>query len=139
MGAAAPGMKLLTIGVLAVVAVGLLTAAVLIGYRQDQQTIRVFAGTGIAGKIDVFGAPPDYVLIEGPDSLTKTRAAVASNGTFIARLDPGSYRLQLPHDSRRAAVVVPSGECLDLVLDFRLPWVVLEIPGEGWPGPKTVT
>ena len=31
MGAEAPGMKLLTIGVLAVVAVGLLSAAVLIG------------------------------------------------------------------------------------------------------------
>ncbi len=132
-------MKLLSIGVLAVVAVGLLTAAVLIGYRQDQRVIRVFAGTGIAAKIDVFGTPPDYVLIEGPGSQTATRAAVASDGTFIARLDPGSYRLSLPHDSRRAPVVVPSGECLDLVLDFRLPGVVLEVPGEGWPGPKTVT
>lgn len=132
-------MKLLSISVLAVIVVGLLSAAVLIGYRQDQQVIYRFAGTGIAGKIDVFGTPPDYILIEGPDSQTITRAGVASNGTFVARLEPGSYRLQLPHDSRRSTVVVPPGECLDLVLDFRLPWVVLEVPGEGWPGPKTVT
>jgi hypothetical protein len=33
-------------------------------------------------------------------------------------------------------VVVPAGECLDLVLDFRLPWIVLVIPGEDWPVPK---
>jgi hypothetical protein len=139
MGAAASGMKLLTIGVLAVFAVGLLAAAVLIGYRQDQQVIYRFAGTGIAGKVDVFGTVPDYVLIEGPDSRTVARVALASNGTFVARLDPGSYSLQLPQDSRRAQVVVPSGQCLDLVLDFRLPALVLEIPGEGWPVPKTTT
>ena len=133
MGAAAAGMKLLSIGVLALVTVGLLTAAVLIGYRQDQQVIYRFAGTGIAGKIDVFGTPPDHILIEGPGSRAVTRVAVGSDGTFIARLAPGSYRLTLPQDSRHAPVVVPSGECLDLVLDFRLPWVVLEVPGEGWP------
>lgn len=132
-------MKLLTIGVLAVFAVGLLTAAVLIGYRQDQQVIYRFAGTGIAGKVDVFGTPPDYLLIEGPDSRTVARVALAANGTFVARLDPGSYRLQLPNDSRRAPVVVPSGECLDLVLDFRLPFLVLEIPGEGWSVPKSAS
>jgi hypothetical protein len=129
-------MKLLTIGVLAAVAAGLLAAAVLIGYRQDQQTIYRFAGTGIAGKIDVFGTQPDLVLIESSASGRVTRAAVASNGTFIARLDPGSYRLRLAGDSRQAMVVVPAGECLDLVLDFRLPWIVLEIPGEDWPVPK---
>jgi hypothetical protein len=139
MGAEAPGMKLLTIGVLAVVAVGLLSAAVLIGYRQDQQVIYQFAGTGIAGKIDVFGTPPDYVLIQEVGSQTVTRADVASNGAFVARLDPGVYRLQLPHDARRAPVVVPSGECVDLVLDFRLPWMVLEIGSEGWPVPKATT
>jgi hypothetical protein len=132
MGAAAPGVKLLSIALLAVVAVGLLSAALLIGYRQDLQVIYRFAGTGIAGKIDVFGTAPDHLLIDGPDSRTVTRIPVASNGTFVARLDPGSYRLQLPDDSRRAPVVVPSGECLDLVLDFRLPGLVLEIPGEGW-------
>jgi hypothetical protein len=139
MGGAATDMKLLTIGVLAVVVVSLLTAAVLIGYRQDQQVIYQFAGTGIAGKIDVFGTPPNYLFIEGVSSHTVTRAAVESNGTFIARLDPGSYRLQMPGDSRRAPVVVPAGECLDLVLDFRLPGVVLEIPGEDWPVPKAAT
>ena len=132
MGAAAPGMKLLTIALLAVVAVGLLSAVLLIGYRQDRQVIYRFAGTGIAGKIDVFGTAPDYLLIDGPDSGTVTRVPVASNGAFVARPDPGSYRLQLPDDSRRAPVVVPSGECLDLVLDFRLPWLVLKISGEGW-------
>jgi len=125
-------MKLLTIGLLAVFVVSLLTAAVLIGYRQDRQVIYRFVGTGIAGKIDVFGTPPDYVFIEGPDYRTVTRADVASNGTFIARLEPGSYRLELPNDSRSAPVVVPLGECLDLVLHYRLPWVVLEIPAEGW-------
>jgi len=132
-------MKLLTIGLLAGIAVVLLTAALLIGYRQDQQVIYRFAGTGIAGKIDVFGTPPDDVLIEASGSGTVTRASLESNGTFVARLDPGSYRLKLPHDSRSAPVIVPSGECLDLVLDFRLPGVVLEIPGEDWPVPKTVT
>jgi hypothetical protein len=125
-------MKLLTLALLAVVAVGLLSAALLIGYRQDRQVIYHFAGTGIAGKIDVFGTAPDHLLIDGPDAGTVTRVPVASNGAFVARLDPGSYRLQLPDDSRRAPVVVPSGECLDLVLDFRLPWLVLEISGEGW-------
>jgi hypothetical protein len=132
MASAAHGMKLLTIGLLSVFVVSLLAAAVLIGYRQDQQVIYHFAGTGIAGKIDIFGTPPDYVLIEGPGSHTVTRAAVTSDGTFIARLDPGSYRLQVHGDSRSAPVIVPSGECLDLILDFRLPGLVLEIPGEGW-------
>jgi hypothetical protein len=131
-------MKLLSVAVLAVVAAGLLTAAVLVGYRQDQQTIYRFVGTGIAGKIDVVGRQPDYVLIEAASG-TVTRAAVALNGTFVARLDPGAYHLWLAGDSRRAQVVVPAGECLDLVLDFRLPWVVLEIPGDDWPVSKTVT
>lgn len=132
MGAAAPGVKLLTVGLLAVLTVCLLSAALLIGYRQDQQVIYRFAGTGIAGKIDVFGTTPDYLFVDGADLRTVTRVPVASNGTFVARLEPGSYRLQLPHDSRLASVVVPSGECLDLVLEFRLPGLVLEIPGEGW-------
>lgn len=129
-------MKLLAIGVLAVVLVSVLTAAVLVGYREDQQVIYRFAGTGIAGKIDVIGTRPDYVVIDGPGSQTVTRVDVASNGTFIARLDPGTYRLQLAGDSRHATVVVPAGGCLDLVLDFRLPWVVLQIPGEDWPIPE---
>jgi hypothetical protein len=113
-----------------------LTVAVLQGYREDQRIIRFFAGTGIAGKIDVVGKPPSYLLIGALQSKTADRVVVAADGTFVARLDPGTYRLQLPGDSRSAPVVVPNGECLDLVLDFRLPVVVLEIPGEGWPVPK---
>ncbi len=129
-------MKPLVLGLLAALAAGLLTLAVLQGYRQDQRIIRVFAGTGVAGKIDVIGKAPSFLLISNERSQTPVHVAVAADGTFVARLDPGAYRLQLPQDSRSAPVVVPNGECLDMVLDFRLPVVVLEIPGEGWPVPK---
>jgi hypothetical protein len=120
------------------VTAGLLVAAVLHGYREDQQVIRMFAGTGIAGKIDAIGSAPRYLLVEDRSSRFLERVSVAADGTFVARLAPGVYRLQLPQDSRSAAVVVPRGECLDLVLDFRLPRVVLEVPGEGWPVPTQV-
>jgi hypothetical protein len=132
-------LRLLILGFLAVLAAGLLTAAVLHGYRDDQRVIHFFAGTGIAGKIDAIGNAPSSVLITKGSSQASVRVAVAADGTFAARLDPGTYRLQLPHDSRSAEVVVPGRECLDLVLDFRLPFVVLEVPGEGWPVPKATT
>lgn len=120
------------------VTVGLLVAAVLHGYRQDQQVIRVFAGTGVAGKVDVIGPAPPYVLVEDESSRFLERVSVAPDGTFVARLEPGAYRLQLSQDPRSIAVVVPRGECLDLVLDIRWPLVVLEIPGEGWPVPSQI-
>lgn len=63
-------------------------------------------------------------------------ADLAADGTFIARLAPGDYRLQLPDDSRSVPVSVPAGHCVDLVLDFRLPSIVLQIPGEGLPIPR---
>jgi hypothetical protein len=129
-------LKLLVIGALTVLVVGLLVVAVARGYSQDQVVIRWFPGTGIAGKIDVAGRLPPYLLIEDTASGPLTRAPLASDGTFVVRLDPGTYRLQLPQDTRSASVTVPGGHCLDLVLDFRLPLVVLEIPGEGWPVPR---
>jgi hypothetical protein len=130
-------VKLLLLGLLGALTAGLMTVAVLHGYREDQRVIRFFAGTGIAGKIDVMGSTPSYLLIADEKWGTAARIAVAADGTFEARLDPGAYRLQLPRDSRSAPIVVPNGECLDMVLDFRLPFVVLEIPGEGWPFPRT--
>ena len=126
------------IGLLMFVTAGLLVAAVVHGYREDQQVIRMFAGTGVAGKIDTPRSGPRYLLIEDQSSRFLERVSVAADGTFVARLEPGVYRLQLHQDSRSAAVVVPRGECLDLVLDFRLPMVVLEIPGEGWPVPTQI-
>jgi hypothetical protein len=129
-------VRLLGLRLLATVAAVLVTLSVLQGYREDQRVIRVFAGTGVAGKIDVIGRVPSYLLISTENSQLPARVAVVADGTFVARLDPGIYRLQLPNDSRSAPFVVPRGECLDLVLDFRLPLVVLEIPGEGWPVPR---
>jgi hypothetical protein len=132
-------MRLPILRLLAALAACLLTLTVLQGYRQDQRVIRVFAGTGVAGKIDVIGKIPSYLLISDERSQTPVHVAVAADGTFVARLDPGAYRLQLPQDSRSAPLVVPNGECLDLVLDFRLPFVVIEVPGEGWPVPAVAT
>jgi hypothetical protein len=127
-------MKLLVVGVLSLVTATLLTAALLLGYREDQRVIMRFSGTGIAGKLDVIGAMPDQVLIEDLDG-SRTRVTVNHDGTFVARLAPGMYRLGLPNDSRTVIVSVPGGECLDVVLDLRLPKVVLVVPGEGWPVP----
>jgi hypothetical protein len=93
-------------------------------------------GTGIAAKIDAFGTAPRYVLIEDERSHAITRSSVAGDGTFAARLKPGTYRVQLPNDSRSATIAVPNAECVDMVLDFRLPGAVLRIPGEGWPIPQ---
>src|SRR5258708_16879212 len=90
-------------------------------------------GTGIAAKIDVFGAAPLYVLIEDETSHLIKRSALARDGTFAARLAPGNYRLRLPNDPRSVAIAVPNGECLDLVLDFRGPGPVLRIPGHALP------
>jgi hypothetical protein len=131
-------VRLLVIGLLMLITAGLLAAAVLDGYREDQQVIRMFAGTGVAGKIDTIGSAPGYLLVEDESSRFLERVTVAADGTFVARLEPGVYRLQVPQDRRSAVVTVPRGECLDLVLDFRLPMVVLEIPGEGWPVPSQI-
>jgi hypothetical protein len=132
-------LKLLVLGVLTVLALGLLVVAVAHGYSQDQGAIRWFPGTGIAGKIDVGGRMPSYLLIEDTRSRALARTPLASDGTFVIRLDPGAYRLQLPQDTRSATVTVPARHCLDLVFDFRLPLVVMEIPGEGWPVPRLTT
>lgn len=132
-------MRLLRIGLLAFLASGLLVAAVLRGYSEDQAVIRWVPGTGIAGKIDVAQTLPSHVAIEDHGSGSLRLADVAADGTFIARLAPGSYRLYLPGDSRSVMVSVPPGHCLDVVLDFRLSGVVLEVPGEGLPIPWPTT
>ena len=137
MGSAEHAMRLLRIGLLAVLTAGLLAVAVLRGYSEDQAVIRWFPGTGIAGQLDVTGTMPSSLIVEDQSSGVLRVADVAADGTFIARLAPGDYRLQLPDDSRPIRVSVPPGHCLDLVLDFRLPGVVLEIPGEGLPIPTT--
>ena len=139
MGSAEHAMRLLRIGLLAVLTAGLLAVAVVRGYSEDQAVIRWFPGTGIASKIDVTGTMPSSVIIEDQSSGFLRLADVAADGTFIARLAPGDYRLQLPDDLRSVKVSVPPGHCLDLVLDFRLPGVVLEIPGEGLPIPLLVS
>ena len=128
-------MKWLMIGVLAAVLSLLLTAAVLIGYHEDQNRIRWFPGTGIAGKVDVIGGQPAYLSIEDDMTGAKATVGVQADGSFIAPLEPGTYRLQLADDSRSITVAVPAGHCVDVVLDFRVPLIVLTVPGEGWPIP----
>jgi hypothetical protein len=132
-------MRLLRIGLLAALTAGLLAVAVMRGYSEDQAVIRWFPGTGIAGKLDVAGTMPSSVIIEDQGSGYLRLVDVAADGTFIARLAPGDYRLRLPDDSRSVRAYVPPGHCLDLVLDFRLPGVVVEIPGEGLPIPRLVS
>ena len=129
-------MKLLIIGLLAAVLALLLTAAVLTGYHQDQQVIRWFPGTGIAGKIDVAGSEPRYVLIENRQTGAAANVPVLSDGTFIAPLAPGMYRLKLANDERSINVHIPNGGCIDLVLDYRIPVLVFKVPREGWPIPQ---
>jgi hypothetical protein len=129
-------MKLLVIGLLAAVLSVLLTAALLTGYHQDQQVIRWFPGTGIAGKVDVLGAPPTYLSIANRAGGHEYTVSVLDDGTFVAPLPPGAYDLQLPDDDRTVTLAVPDGECLDLVLDFRFPILVLKVPREGWPLPE---
>lgn len=128
-------MRLLLIGVLAAVLAVLLTVAVLTGYQQDQGVIRWFDGTGIAGKLDVVGSQPDHLVVENQANRSRIDVAVLSDGTFIAPLEPGTYRLHAVNDSRSMTVVVPERDCVELVLDLRIPGVVLRVPGEGWPLP----
>ena len=129
-------MKLLVIGVLAAVVSVLLTVTLLVGYHSDQRIVPMFPGTGIAGKLDTLGGPPSAVEIENSQSGKGYAFSVRDDGTFIAPLPPGRYEVRLPGDGRTATLDVPSGECLDLVLDYRFPLVVLEVPREGWPVPR---
>jgi len=132
-------MRLLVIGVLAAALSVLLTVAVLMGYQQDQRVIRWFDGTGIAGKVDVVGTQPDHLVVENQANRSRVDVAVLSDGTFIAPLEPGTYRLYVVHDSRYVTVVVPERDCVEVVLDLRIPGVVLRVPGEGWPVPRIAT
>ena len=129
-------MRLLVVGVLAAVLSVLLTLAVLTEYQQDQGVIRWFDGTGIAGKLDVVGSQPDHLVVESQATGSRIDVAVLSDGTFIAPLEPGRYRLHAAGDSRSITVVVPQRDCVELVLDLRIPGVVLRVPGEGWPVPQ---
>lgn len=129
-------MKLLRIALLASILSALLTVAAIDSYRQDQRVIRWFPGTGIAGKLDVMGDAPTYVAIANRDTGHEYTFRVLDDGTFVAPLPPGVYELQLPGDDRSVTLAVPDGECLDLVLDFRLPVVVLKVAREGPPLPR---
>ncbi len=129
-------MKLLAIGLLAAVLSVLLTVALLTGYHEDQQVVRWFPGTGIAGKVDVLGAAPTYLSIANRAGGQEYTVRVLDDGSFVAPLPPGTYDLRLPDDGRTVTLSVPNGECLDLVLDFRFPILVLKIPREGWPLPE---
>lgn len=122
-------MRLLRISLLAFVLSALLTAAVVGGYGRDQQTIRWFPGTGIAGKLDGWGAAPGQVRLENATDGAVASADVWPDGSFVAPLPPGSYRVELPNDGRAVIVRVSAGECVDVILDYRLPWVVLTVPG----------
>jgi hypothetical protein len=128
-------VRLLRVALLTFLTVGLLAVAVMHGYSEDQSVIRWFPGTGIAGKIDTVSTMPSYLVIEDLSSRTSVRTTVAADGTFVAALVPGEYGLQLPGESRWTLVFVPRDHCVDLVLDFRLPGIVLQIPGEGLPVP----
>ncbi len=132
-------MKLLVVGLLAAALAVLLTIAVVAGYREDQGTIRWFPGTGIAGKVDVIGPQPTNLLITNEQSGVSVTAPVLSDGTFLAALNPGTYRLQAAGDDRRITVQVPTEDCLEIVLDYRIPGAVLRVPGEGWPLPGLAT
>jgi hypothetical protein len=127
-------MRLLVIAVAAAVLAILLTVA-LLGYRQDQRVIRWFDGTGVAAKLDVAGQTPRDVSIEDARTGTSYTFEVAADGTFVAPLPPDVYRFAIPGDARTITLTVPAGDCLDLVLDYRLPLVVLRVPREGWPLP----
>jgi hypothetical protein len=60
-------MRLLLVAILSA-ALSTLLVITLLGYRHDQRVVRMFPGTGIAGKLDTLGAPPAYVLIENRQS-----------------------------------------------------------------------
>lgn len=129
-------MKLLVVGVLAAALAVLLTVTLLVQYRDDRQTIRWFPGTGIAAKLDVLGPPPAYVSITDTRTGEEYTFAVDARGTFIAALPPDVYRVELPGDDRAVTLDVPRGECLDLLLDYRFPLVVLSVPKDGPPLPR---
>lgn len=131
-------MRLLVIGVLAVILSTLLTIALLTGYQRDRQVIRWFPGTGIAGKVDVLGNAPTYMSVTDRRTGHEYTVRVLDDETFVAPLPPGIYDLRLPEDGRSVTLAVPGGECLDLVLDFRFPVVVLKVPREGAPLPEPV-
>jgi hypothetical protein len=124
-------MRLLVVGVMAAALSVLLTVTLLVGYRHDVQVIRWFPGTGIAAKIDTLGAPPSSVEIDDHDTGKEYTADVSGDGTFIVPLPPGRYDLRLYGDGRTITLDIPNGDCLDLVLDYRLPLVVLKVPREG--------
>lgn len=127
-------MRLLVIGVLAVV-VSILLTVTLLGYRHDQTVVRWFPGTGIAGKIDTIGASPSSIEIDNRTTGKEYPVPVDGVGTFIAPLPPGRYDVRFSGDGRTITLDVPAGECLDLVLDYRFPLIVLKVPREGWPLP----
>src|SRR5216683_1260585 len=104
-------MKALVIGVLAAILSILMTATVVLGYRNEQQTIDRFMGTGIAAKVDVWGNPPAYVLIEKAGTGVESRTPLSKDGSLVARLLPGTYTLSLPGDSRSVTIDVSDGEC----------------------------
>ena len=122
-------MRWLRIGLLAVLMSMLLTAAVVGGYARDQATIRWFPGTGIAGKLDVWGSEPGEVAIESRQTATVTYVEVFPDGSFVAPLPPTTYRLWVPGDSRSVTIRVAAGECVEAVIDLRVPGLVLLIPG----------
>jgi len=129
-------MRALVIGLLAFLAAALLTLALLVSYHQDQQIIRWFPGTGVAGKLDVVGATPAYVVIQDERAGATTSYPVLSDGTFLAPLEPGPYRLAAAGDGRWVLIDVPEGGCVEIVLDYRVPGLLLRIPGEGMPIPQ---
>lgn len=122
-------MKLLRIAALMAVLAVLLVAAVIGDYGREQQVIRWFPGTGIAGKLDMWGPAPSKVQIQSQATGVVTSADVWPDGSFIAPLPPGSYRLDVPRDGRTVDVHVSAGQCVDVILDYRLPWTVLLVPG----------
>lgn len=122
-------MRWLRLGMLALLLSLLLTAAVAGGYSRDRQTIRWFPGTGIAGKLDVWGSEPSKVAIENRSTATVSYVEVFADGSFVAPLPPATYRLWIPGDSRSVTIRVPAGECVEMVIDFRLPGAVLQMPG----------
>ena len=129
-------MRLLTIALLTLALVVLLAVTLVLGYRQDQGVVRWFPGSGISAKLDVGGLMPGYVRIQNESTKETQRVAVLSDGTFIAQLDPGDYRLAPAGDGRTIRFHVADNGCVELVLDYRFPGVVLEIPAEGWPMPR---
>lgn len=122
-------MRLLRAGLLACLLAALLTAAVLGDYGRDRYVIRWFPGTGIAGKVDVWGPAPARVTIANQANNAIASAEVWQDGSFIAPLPPGRYWLEVPNDSRVVPVEVPTGQCVDVILDYRIPGIVLTIPG----------